>query len=151
MESLTFGSLAGSVTTFWLLAGAAVVIGIVVWLLCSYPTKTIPAFRTWRVFRLLGLAVAVSSAFIIVCLAYLSLWTVFYRVEVEQDELLVRYFMPKRTARIPRTAVEEIKLSETGDECRLVIRTRTGRVYRSAAVSRVTYEQHIEVLKRLGF
>ena len=154
MPPLHYGDISGSLTRFWFLTGVAVAIGIIVYALCAYPSLRRPAFRRWRSLRLLGLASGVGITAVILCLLYLSSWTRFYRIDIEPDSLLLRYFLPERTARLVRSDIRSVERGIAyGSEApvSMVIRTTRGRTYRSAGVSGRTYDESLAVLKAAGF
>jgi hypothetical protein len=133
MESFTFGSVTGSTVHFLVFCGVAVLAGAGVCALFVVPAARRPELRRFRFLRLLGLAAALGLACVILCLAYLSTWTVFYRIDVGRDEMLLHYYLPRRSIRIPLVNLGDVMRREAGDRFRLHVCTRGGRLYRSAA------------------
>lgn len=142
----------GNLVQFFFIVFIALFIWYALYRLLSTPRFRKKKLKNWKVIpRKRAFFIAGSIGLFILGFAYIDNWSYFFQIDVQEDNLYLQYFLPKRTVTISTGNIGELIPKEEWRKTinyRLTIKTKEGKKYTSALIDSNLFQKNLRKLKQ---
>ncbi len=143
--------ISGHLTQFWLVTLIALFIWYALYKLLSSQKIRRNKFKSWKTMpRKWAVLISGSIGLCIIGFVYVENWTHFFQIDVQQNNLHLHYFLPKRIVTITKGDIAELTPREKRSKTmhyRLIIKTKEGKEYTSSFIGSNLLEKNLEKIK----